>query len=134
MRWIRSGALLVVIVAACTTVFFVTTLKPSSVMAFTVFAAWLVLPYLVMAAVLIKSGQKGTPSPRWHVLAIGASMVGIVFLIDVIFLHPDAQGAIAVAMTPLIQAVASVLLLPIALRSRENHGRDARPYLNITVL
>ena len=115
MRWIRSGALLVVIVAACTTVFFVTTLKPSSVMAFTLFAAWLVLPYLVMAAVLIKSGQKGTPSPHWHVLAIGASMVGIVFLIDVIFLHPDAQGAIAVAMTPLIQAVASVLLLPIAL-------------------
>jgi hypothetical protein len=41
------------------------------------------------------------------------STCGILFLVDVIFWHPDAQGAIAVVMTPIFQGAALVLLLPV---------------------
>ena len=36
------------------------------------------------------------------------------FLVDVIFLRPDAQGALAVMFTPIYQAIAIALLLPFA--------------------
>ncbi len=114
MKWIARIAFIVVMVAACVTVFFVQALKPTSAGAFIFFAAWLVLPYVVMSTVLVVLWRKRTASVHWHVVAVLVSIGGIVFLTDVIFWRPDAQGAIAVFMTPLLQAGASVLLLPIA--------------------
>lgn len=114
MRWIVFITFILLALAACTTVFFVNSLKPTSNGAFLFFSLWLVLPYAIMGAALISLRYKGIDSVHWHVVAALVSIGGILFMADVLFWHPDAQGAIAVLMTPILQGVASVLLLPVA--------------------
>ena len=106
--------LLVVIVAACITVLFVKALKPTSAGAFAFFACWLVLPHAVMSTALVLLWRKRAASVDLHVVAVLVSIGGIVFLTDAIFWHPDAQGAIAVMMTPILQGGALALLIPVA--------------------
>lgn len=114
MKWVAPITLLVFIFCACITVFFVKALKPTSAGAFAFFALWLVLPYVVMSTALISLPQKRTVPVPWHVAAVFVSIGGIVFLTDTIFWHPDAQGAIAVLVTPRLQGVALALSLAIA--------------------
>jgi hypothetical protein len=104
---------LLIAIAACTTVLFVSALKPTSTIVFVVFAVWLICPYVIMSAVLIFLHRKGNAFFHWHVVAILISTGSILFLADVIFWRPDAQGAIAVLMTPILQGGALALLLPI---------------------
>ena len=106
--------LLAVIVAAFITVFFVKALKPTSAGAFAFFALWLVLPHVVMSTALILLWRKRAASVHWHVVAVLGSIGGIVFLTEVIFWRPDAQGAIAVIMAPILQGGALALLIPVA--------------------
>lgn len=113
MRWIIPTTFLLIAVAACTTVLFVSALKPTSVGAFMFFAVWLILPYVLMIAALALLQLKGAASLHWYVVAVIVSTSGILFLADVIFWHPDAQGAIAVLMTPILQGGALALLLPV---------------------
>lgn len=114
MKWIAPITFLVLIVSASATVLFVKALKPTSVGAFAFFAAWLLIPYVIMSAALILQGRKQTLPVHWHVVAVLVSLGGMVFLVDVIFWRPDAQGAIAVLMTPILQGGVLALLLPIA--------------------
>jgi hypothetical protein len=113
MKWIVPITFLLIAVAACTTVLFVSALKPTSTGAFMFFAVWLIFPYAIMSAALILLQRKGTESFHWYVVAVIVSTGGILFLADVIFWHPDAQGAIAVLMTPILQGGALALLLPV---------------------
>jgi len=113
MKWIVPITFLLIAVAACTTVLFVSALKPTSTGAFMFFAVWLIFPYAIMSAALILLQRKGTKSFHWYVVAVIVSTGGILFLADVIFWHPDAQGAIAVLMTPILQGGALALLLPV---------------------
>ena len=106
-------------VAASTTLFFVIALKPTSTGAFVFFAVWLILPYVIICATLLILQRKGTTSFHWYVVAVIVSIGGIVFLADVIFWNQDAQGAIAVLMTPILQGVVA-LLLAIAWRLSRN--------------
>lgn len=101
---------LVLIVAACITLFFVNALKPTSPGAFLFFAAWLVFPYVIMGGAQILAWRNKTVSIHWQVVAVAVSIGGILFLMDNIFWHPDAQGAIAVLMTPLLQGGAAAFL------------------------
>lgn len=114
MKWIVPITFVLIAAAACTTVIFVKALKPTSGGAFLFFAVWLVLPYAIMSAVLILLRRKGITSAHWHAVAALVSIGGILFMTDVIFWHPDAQGAIAVLMIPILQGGASALLLPVA--------------------
>jgi hypothetical protein len=100
--------------AACTTVWFVSTLKPTSIGAFLFFSVWLISPYVMMITALIYLRSKARIFFHWYVVAIIVSAAGMVFLTDVIFWHPDAQGAIAVFMTPILQGIALAILLPVA--------------------
>lgn len=114
MKWITPITIFLITVAACITVFFVKALKPTNAGAFAFFAVWLVLPYVVMSFVIISSWRKRSEAAYRHVVTVLVSIGGIVFLSDIIFWHPDAQGAIAVLMTPILQACALALLLPMA--------------------
>jgi len=100
-------------IAACTTVWFVSALKPTSIGAFVFFSVWLISPYAIMSAALMFLGYKDRLCFHWYVVAVIVSAGGILFLADIIFWHPDSQGAIAVLMTPILQGGALVLLLPI---------------------
>jgi hypothetical protein len=113
MKWVAPITFLVLTIAACITVVFVKALKPTSTGAFLFFAAWLVLPYAVATAALITLRRKGNASVRWHLVATLVSVGGVLFLTDVIFWRPDAQGAIAVLMTPILQGVVTVVLVAV---------------------
>ncbi len=114
MRWIVPITFFLIAIAACTTVLFVITLKPTSTGAFVFFTVWLILPYAIMSAALTLLQRRGTASFHWYLVAVIVSIGGILFLADVIFWQPDAQGAIAVLLTPVLQASALALLLPVA--------------------
>ena len=62
MKWIAPITFVLIAVAACITVIFVKALKPTSGGAFLFFAAWLVLPYAIMSAVLALLRRKGAAS------------------------------------------------------------------------
>ena len=113
VKRITSISLFLMTAAACVTVIFVNELKPTSAGALALFAVWLVLPYVAMSAALIMFSRKQDASAHRPVVAVLVSIGGIVFLLDVIFWHPDAQGAIAVLMTPILQAFALAILLPV---------------------
>lgn len=114
MKWFVPFTFVLIAVAACITVFFVKALKPTSGGGFLFFVIWLVLPYAIMCARLILLRRNGSPSAHWYVVTVLVSIGGILFMADVIFWHPDAQGAIAVLMTPILQGGASALLLSVA--------------------
>lgn len=103
-----------IIIAACTTVLFVSALNPTSTAIFVYFSIWLTIPYVVMGVALLRLQRKGTAFIHWHVVVIVVSVGGIVSMANVIFWNPDAQGGIAVLMTPMLQCAALVLLVPLA--------------------
>lgn len=111
MTWTTLALLAI---AAVTTVTFVNVLKPTSPGAFVFFAAWLVAPHVGMAAALLLARKRRVVSLHWDAIAILVSAGGVLFLADVIFWRPDAQGAIAVVMAPLFQCAALALLAPLA--------------------
>jgi hypothetical protein len=114
MKLMAPFTFILIAVAACTTIFFISVLKPTSTGAFLFFAVWLNLPYAIICAALLILQRRGTASFHWYVVAVSIPIGGILFLADVIFWHKDAQGAIAVLMTPILQSVALAILLPIA--------------------
>jgi len=109
----KSITFLLIAIAACATVWFVSILKPVSTGAFVFFTTWLTFPYLFMSAALISLQRKGSASFHWYVVAVIVSAGGILFLADIIYWHPNAQGAIAVLMTPILQGGALAFLLPV---------------------
>jgi hypothetical protein len=122
MKLTSPIAFLLIAIAACTTVVFVSALGPTSIGAFAFFAVWLVLPYAIMSAALIFLQRKGNAFVRWYVVAVIVSAGGILYLADVIFWRPDAQGGIAVLMTPILQAGALAFLLPVVWWFSNNVG------------
>jgi len=107
-------AYLVMAFALCATLYFTPALKPSSLNAFLLFAAWLSAPYVAMGIGLFFLHRQGGASVSWCALAALISAGGIIYLLDVIYWHRDAQGAIAVVMTPILQVIAGVILAPLA--------------------
>lgn len=114
MKWLRAISFLLIAAAVCTSVLFVGALKPTSTAGFAFFTVWLVLPYAAMGAALVLLHRKGSTALGPGYAAAGSvSVGGIAFLADVVFWHPDPQGALAVLMIPLLQGVALALLLPL---------------------
>lgn len=121
MKWMMPSAFAVMATAAGATLWFVTVLKPNSAGAFVFFALWLVLPYAVMTAALVFLSRGGRVALHCALLASLLSIAGVLFLTDVIIWRPDAQGALAVLMAPILQLGAFAILLPVVkwvLRSR----------------
>ncbi|NJD24468.1 MAG: hypothetical protein FIB06_03580 [Betaproteobacteria bacterium] len=97
-------ALTVITLAAVATVVFVGILKPVSATAYALFALWLLLPAIVIAASTLTARRRGRPVPAGEWL-LGAAVAagGALMLADILFWHRDAQGGIAVLMVPLLQ-------------------------------
>ena len=97
-------ALTVITLAAVATVVFVGILKPVSATAYALFALWLLLPAIVIAATTLAARRRVHPVPSGEWL-LGAAVAagGALMLADILFWHRDAQGGIAVLMVPLLQ-------------------------------
>jgi len=96
-------------VAACVTLHFVVKLQPSSVGAFAFAAVWLTVPHAAMAALLLALQRRGKPLLPWCIATALVAALGLHVLVDAIYLHPDAQSAIAVVIAPVLQGI--VLLI-----------------------
>lgn len=113
-RRVLQPTLAVLGLAACVTLYFLVTLKPSSAGAFAFGVVWLTLPHTAMAGFLIVLQRRGKPSGPPCFAAILVAAAGLYLHVDAIYLHPDAQGAIAVMITPLLQGLAFLLTAPLA--------------------
>lgn len=111
-------ALVVLLASVCVSLFFVVRLQPTSAGAFAFLAVWLAVPHGAMAALLIALlialQRRGKPLLRWCVAAVLMAIGGLYVLADAIFWHTDAQGAIAVVLTPVLQGIAFAIAVPMA--------------------
>ena len=110
-RLFRS-ALIILMLAAVAHIACVQALKPTSVGAFLFWATWLVAPVVMAGTALIFAKRAGQSKAHWNLTAILMAVSGVLYLADVIFLRPDAQGAVAVLMAPILQTGVALLLLP----------------------
>src|SRR4051812_44875662 len=99
-------------VCALVSLAFVSALKPSSIGAAAFFSVWLVLPYAALALGLTFVAKERASTIAYAVVVAIVTVGGLLILTDVIFLHPDPQGGIAVLFTPVWQAVAIGILVP----------------------
>ena len=102
----------VLAIAASVSLVFVNVLKPNSLGATVFIAAWLLLPYAALALALAFFASERASAIGYVVVTAGVAGGGLLFLTNVIFLHPDPQGGIAVLFTPIYQAVAIGVLVP----------------------
>lgn len=113
-QWMRAITFLVMAVSASATVFFNREIlvKPDS---FDIFnTGWFLSPYVFMGVLLISVGKLGKVHYLWYVLSICESAFGVYALVDIIYWHPDPQGAIAIFMVPILQGISALVLsLPI---------------------
>lgn len=107
-------ALSVLLAAGCISLLFVVKLKPSGAAAFAFLSIWLSLPYVAMAVLLFYLQRGGVALLPWCLAAVLVALGGLYVLVDVIYLHPDAQGAIAVVLTPLLQGIGFIVAAPLA--------------------
>jgi peptidoglycan/LPS O-acetylase OafA/YrhL len=101
-------------VAACLSLFFVVKLQPTSAGAFAFLAVWLALPHAAMAVLLLALQRKGKPVLPWCIAVAVVVLGGLYVLVDAIYMHPDAQSAIGVVLTPVLQVIAFVIAAPLA--------------------
>ena len=113
MKLMNAIICILMLITSSTTVLFVKALKPSSSGAFMFFSVWLLLPYVAMIGALISLHRQGKAALHFHAATVIVSAGGILLLTDIIYWHPDPQGAIAVIMIPMLQGITFAVLLPI---------------------
>lgn len=115
MKLMNRFAYVLMAIALCATLLFNLPSQYSSLKAFLLFSVWLTAPYVAMSVALYFVQKSELASPYWGALAILISAGGILYLVDVIYWHRDAQGAIAVMMTPILQGIVGAILAPVVL-------------------
>lgn len=100
--------------AACVTLFFVIKLQPSDMGAFAFAAVWLTIPHAAMATLLFALQRKGKPLLPWCIAVLLVAAAGLCVFMDAIYWHPDPQSAIAVVLTPILQAIVFLVAAPLA--------------------
>lgn len=69
-------------------------------------SCWILMPYILMGYALKFFSEVSTRLQIWNCIAIAmASAIGLYRYLDVIYIHPDAQGGIAFFYIPATQVV-----------------------------
>lgn len=78
-------------------------LKINSLTGWIVFGGWLSAPYAisVMGLFMLYGEKEGLLFHCWGVII--AVAIGLYLIVDITYIHPDAQGALALLMVPLFQ-------------------------------
>ena len=104
----RTGYASCVLAALCS-LGVVWALQPASLPSAVLLAAWLLVPYILLALV-VRFGRVPRASLASTLLIACA---GVAFLVNAVFVRPDPQGAIAVMATPLYQLLAAGIVVPV---------------------
>ena len=123
-RRFRQFTLLAIASTSLVTIYLVSLLKPTSITALALFSMWLLVPNLLMALGLWWAARKRALHAIWDIVALLVTLGGVVLVADPIFWHRDAQGAIAIMMTPLTQIAAWVALAPVSWWVSRKSGRS----------
>jgi multidrug transporter EmrE-like cation transporter len=105
---------LVLVGAVLVSLVFVLALRPTSLGVTVAFSAWLSLPYIILAPVLVFTERKRASMNASVFVTVVVAGAGLLFLTDIIYLHPDAQGGIAILFTPIYQGIGMGVLLPLS--------------------
>ena len=92
-----------ILLAAGLSLGFVAQLKPVGPGPWLFFSLWLLLPYGIMTFALWRKQRQQYVASRELLIAALVIGAGIIALADIIFWHPDPQGALAVLMIPPLQ-------------------------------
>lgn len=119
MKKLNAGFLILDILGMC---FFSWILKPSSVGFFIFSCFWLSMPAITLIFLSMKKSHLFITINNAFYVSFAVIGSGIYFLIDVTYLHPDPQGALAVYMLPMVQMIEIGLLAVVfnVLRKRRN--------------
>jgi hypothetical protein len=110
---VNQVALAVLAVAAAGDLWLVRALQPKGISAGILLALWLIIPRAASAAWLAVARRSARQSVVAGVVTTLVAAGATSRLIDAIYVHPDAQGAIAVVLMPIYEMAALVVLAPI---------------------
>jgi hypothetical protein len=110
---VNQVALAVLVAAAVGDLWLVRALQPKGVSAGILLALWLIIPRAASAAWLSVARRSARQSTVAGVVTTLVAAGATSLLIDAIYVHPDAQGAIAVVLMPIYEMAALVVLAPI---------------------
>jgi hypothetical protein len=107
---VKPIAYVALAIAALLTPVFVRALQPTTWTFGVVLAAWLLAPYLALAAwVAVARTRQWTATASFVSTFVAAG--GMAFLVNILFVHPDPQGGIAILFMPIYQAAAAAVLI-----------------------
>lgn len=114
VRIVKRLALLTHFLAVGLTLVMVRVLHPNTLEADILISAWLLLPYVPLAAIVAIRSRDRAEALANLAATLLIACGGLMFLADVIFFRPDAQGAIALLMAPILQGIGIMILAPLA--------------------
>src|SRR5918993_719366 len=97
----KRAAYAVLALASAATLALLMALKPSTTGAALALGLWLLLPYVLLALALRFLARSPKMLRTYTMMAVVIPLGALAFLAYVIYVAPDAQGAIAVMFTPL---------------------------------
>lgn len=100
LRHVTLGTL---VLATLASVLLVYALKPTDFLTHAILSLWLAVPYFLLGAIMVYMATHRPIRRYWHITFILVAVAGPLFLADIIYWHPDPQGAIAVLMAPMLQ-------------------------------
>ena len=104
--FIYSFTYLVLLIAVSIILYFLIVVKITSISAFVFFLAWLSSPHVILALFLrFNTFKKNIELTYWCIVTQIVSVSGVLYLADCIFWNSDAQGGLAMAMTPIFQVL-----------------------------
>lgn len=113
-RTAKRLTFLALLLATILTLSMIRVLQPTTLKADMLFSAWLLLPYGLLAAI---TAVWSTNRAAAHANLAATLLVaggGLMFLSDIIFFHPDAQGPIALLLVSILQGIGIMILVPLA--------------------
>lgn len=113
-RTIKRLTFLALLAAIAITLAMVRVLQPTTIEADILFSGWLLLPYVLLAALAAIWSRDCAAALANLAATLLVAGGGLIFLADVIFFHPDAQGPIALLLAPLLQGIAIGIVLPLS--------------------
>ena len=112
---IKTFTYLTISLSCVVTLWIMLQFKPTSIVAFVLVAVWLIAPYILLGVMLRQVGTL-SDSIVYFLVTFIVAIGGLLFLTNIIFINLDAQGGIGVLFTPIYQAIAIAVLIPISQR------------------
>ena len=104
----------VLIVASVATAILTVKSEINNQIAMIVFLLWGLIPYIILGYVLKNISELSKNSTLSLIAIMAISLAGLYAMVDIMFIHPDPQGGLALLMVPLFQfiAIGFMLLIP----------------------